>query len=188
MGGAAAVAALAGRDNRKAHGKAAPEVQVGLPQETDRSTDKLDVGEASQLHESTATRLEAGAAHLAGKAAEEVHVLRTGRDNLSQSIGQVSRAAERFLDCHDILAGSGAANWQDYRGCMRQILRMNLGHLQEMMHCCSPESLIMQYAELTVNQVDLTLQTAMRVADRSTRAASQAAHTMAGRKDRFNGS
>jgi len=71
---------------------------------------------------------------------------------------------------------------------MRQILRMNLEHLQEMMHCRSPESLVTQYAELTDKQVDLTLQTAMRLADQSARAASQAAHTMAGGKDRFNGS
>jgi hypothetical protein len=58
--------------------------------------------------------------------------------------------ADTFLDCQDILAGSGAAMWQDYLGYMRQILRMNLQHLQELVHCRSPESLITRHAELTV--------------------------------------
>jgi len=188
MGGAAAMAALAGSGNRKEHGKAAPEERVGLLRETERSTDKLEADEASQPHENTATKLETGAAHLVGKAAEEVHALWTGPDNLTLSIRQASRSADGFLDCHDILAGSGAANWQDYLGYMRQILRMNLEHLQEMIHCRSPESLITRHAELTVKQVDLALQTGMRMADRSARAASQTAHKMIGGKGRFNGS
>ena len=93
--------------------------------------------------------------------------------------------ADTFLDCQDILAGSGTAMWQDYLGYMRQILRMNLQHLQELVHCRSPESLITRHAELTVKQVDLTLQTGMRMADRSTRAASRTVHRMAGRNGRL---
>jgi len=52
-------------------------------------------------------------------------------------------------------------------------------------HCRSPESLITRHVELTVKQVDLTLQTGMRMADRSTRAASRTVHRMAGRNGRL---
>jgi hypothetical protein len=88
VGGAAAVAALAGSGSRKKHGKATPGEQVEPAQQGDRSADKVDAAEPSQPHENTATQLEDGAAHLAGKAAEETRALWRGPDNLTLYIRQ----------------------------------------------------------------------------------------------------
>ena len=65
-----------------------------------------------------------------------------GPDNLTLSIRQASRTAEALLDCQDILAGGVTALWQEYLGCTRRTLEMNLAHLQELVHCRSPETLV----------------------------------------------
>ena len=100
-----------------------------------------------------------------------------GPDNLTLSIRQTSRMADTFLDCQDILAGGVNAIWQEYLGCTRRTLEMSFAHVHEMARCRSPETLIASQADLTVKQVDLTLQSGMRIADLSARAASRVVHT-----------
>jgi hypothetical protein len=123
-----------------------------------------------------------GAAHLAGDAAERLRALWKEPDNLTLSIWQASRTAEAFLDCQDILAGGVTALWQEYLGCTRRTLEMNLAHLQELVHCRSLETLDIAQADLTVKQVDLTLQAGLRMAELrmaelSAQAASRVVHT-----------
>jgi hypothetical protein len=54
---------------------------------------------------------------------------------------------------------------------------MSFAHVHEMARCRSPETLIASQVDLTVKQVDLTLQSGLRIADLSARAASRVVHT-----------
>jgi hypothetical protein len=111
------------------------------------------------LRDDSGSRSGGGAAHLADEAADRFGMLWKGPDNLTLSIRQTSRMADTFLDCH--LAGGVNAIWQEYLGCTRRTLEMSFAHVHEMARCRSPETLIASQADLTVKQVDLTLQSGL---------------------------
>jgi hypothetical protein len=191
MGSAAAVVALAG-DNRKGHGRKANGNKAGAELQIERSTrnpeaDGSDGDHEDVLHDKGGSRLGEGAARLAKEAAGHLHAVWQGPDNLTLSIQQVSRVADSFLDCQDILAGNSSAIWEEYLGYTRRALQMNLAHLQALTHCRSPQDLSASQADLFVKQVDLSLRTGLRIADLSAGAASRTVHVATNRKSRRSG-
>jgi len=121
---------------------------------------------------------------LAKEAAGHLHAVWQGPDNLTLSIQQVSRVADSFLDCQDILAGNSSAIWEEYLGYTRRALQMNLAHLQALTHCRSPQDLSASQADLVVKQIYLSLRTGLRIADLSAGAASRTVHVATNRRSR----
>jgi len=177
MGGAAAAAMLTGGGARKDHTSNGHENEAELSRKTDQPAHPPDLDKPDLPRNDSGSRLGDGTAHVAREAADQLSMLWKGPDNLTLSIRQASRTADTFLDCQDILAGGVNAVWREYLGCTRRALEMSFAHLQEMACCRSPETLIASQADLTVKQVDLTLQSGMRIADLSARAASRVVHT-----------
>jgi hypothetical protein len=177
MGGAAAAAMLTGSGARKDHTSNGQENDADLSRRTDQPACPADLDKPTLLRDDSGSRSGGGAAHLADEAADRFGMLWKGPDNLTLSIRQTSRMADTFLDCQDILAGGVNAIWQEYLGCTRRTLEMSFAHVHEMARCRSPETLIASQADLTVKQVDLTLQSGLWIADLSARAASRVVHT-----------
>jgi hypothetical protein len=172
MGGAAAAAMLTGGGTRKDHTSNGHENKAELSQKADQPAHPSDLDKPDLPRDNSGSRLGDSADRLAGEAADRFGMLWKGPDNLTLSIRQASRTADTFLDCQDILAGGVSAIWQEYLGCTRRTLEMSFAHLQEMARCRSPETLIASQADLTVKQVDLRLQSGVRIVDLSARAAS----------------
>jgi hypothetical protein len=127
----------------------------------------------------------AAAAMLTGGGTRKDHTS-NGHENkaeLSQKADQPAHPSD--LDKPDLprdnsgsrLGDSADRLWQEYLGCTRRTLEMSFAHLQEMARCRSPETLIASQADLTVKQVDLRLQSGVRIVDLSARAASRVVHT-----------